>query len=145
MHLKMSLQYLGIPINTKSFMSGVDNTVVFYSTIPHSSLNKQRKEIAYHRHYWIDGKANPMTLWINIGDINRCGKYFSQYCFVWVTLVGSPRWRAKERYTIMLPWWQAKNTISKYRVFLMIIFCYPRLKLWNMRFSVCPLLVYHAQ
>jgi hypothetical protein len=74
MDLRMTLQYLGIPVYTKSYMLGDNQAVVTYSTIPHSSLNKRHNALAYHQirekmiaakilgYYWIDGKANPADI-----------------------------------------------------------------------------------
>jgi hypothetical protein len=69
----MTLHYLGIPVNTKSYMFGDSHAAVTNSTIPHSSLNKQHNALAYHRvcemiaakilgYYWIEGKANPADI-----------------------------------------------------------------------------------
>jgi hypothetical protein len=72
--LRTTLQYLGVPINRKSYMFG-DNQAVFLmnSPIPHSSLNKRRNALSYHRvremiaanilgYYWIDEKLNPADI-----------------------------------------------------------------------------------
>ena len=68
--LRTTLRYLGVPVNTKSYMFGDNQAVVTNSTIPHSSLNKRHNALSYHRvremiaakilgYYWIDGKKNP--------------------------------------------------------------------------------------
>ena len=68
--LRTTLRYLGVPVDTKSFMFGDNQAVVTNSTIPHSSLNKRHNALSYHRvremiaakilgYYWIDGKMNP--------------------------------------------------------------------------------------
>jgi hypothetical protein len=68
-----TFQYLGVPVNEKSFMFGDSQAVVNNSSIPHSSLNKRHNALAYHRvremiaanvlgYYWIDGKANPADI-----------------------------------------------------------------------------------
>ena len=71
--LRTTLRYLGVPVNTKSFMFGDNQAVVTNSSIPHSSLNKRHNALAYHRvremiagkvlgYYWIDGKENPADI-----------------------------------------------------------------------------------
>jgi hypothetical protein len=73
MDLRMTLRYLGVPVNAKSYMFGDNQAVVTNSTIPHSSLSKRHNALAYHRvremiaakilgYYWIDGKANPADI-----------------------------------------------------------------------------------
>jgi hypothetical protein len=73
MDLHMTLQYLGIPDHTKSYMFGDNQAVIANSTIPHSTLNKWHNALAYHRvremtaakvlgYYWIDGKDNPANI-----------------------------------------------------------------------------------
>jgi hypothetical protein len=71
--LRTTLRYLGVPVNTKSFMFGDNQAVVTNSSIPHSSLNKRHNALSYHRvremiaakilgYYWIDGKKNPSDI-----------------------------------------------------------------------------------
>jgi Reverse transcriptase (RNA-dependent DNA polymerase) len=71
--LRITLRYLGIPVNTKSYMFGDNQAVVTNASIPHSSLNKRHNALAYHRvremiaakilgYYWIDGKKNPADI-----------------------------------------------------------------------------------
>ena len=71
--LRTTLRYLGVPVNTKSFMFGDNQSVVTNSSIPHSSLNKRHNALSYHRvremiaakvlgYYWIDGKKNPSDI-----------------------------------------------------------------------------------
>jgi hypothetical protein len=63
--LRTTLRYLGVPVNTKSYMFGDNQAVVTNSAIPHSSLNKRYNALSYHRvremiaakileYYWID-------------------------------------------------------------------------------------------
>jgi hypothetical protein len=47
--LRTTLRYLGVPVNTKSYMFGDNQAVVTNSTIPHSSLNKRHNALSYHR------------------------------------------------------------------------------------------------
>jgi hypothetical protein len=50
MHFRITLRYLGIPVDTKIYMFGDNQTVVINSTSPHSSLDKRHKNAkAYHR------------------------------------------------------------------------------------------------
>jgi hypothetical protein len=71
--MRTTLRYLGVPVNTKSFMFGDNQAVVTNSSIPHSSLNKRHNALSYHRvremiaakvlgYYWIDGKNNPSDI-----------------------------------------------------------------------------------
>jgi hypothetical protein len=71
--MRTTLRYLGVPVNTKSFMFGDNQAVVTNSSIPHSSLNKRHNALSYHRvremiaakvlgYYWIDGKKNPSDI-----------------------------------------------------------------------------------
>jgi hypothetical protein len=64
-----TLQYLGVPINAKSFF-GDNHAVVTNSTIPHSCLSKRHNAFSYHRvkeaisgkvlnFFVIDGNDNP--------------------------------------------------------------------------------------
>jgi len=66
----MTLRYLGFPVVEKSYLFGDNQYVVTSSTVPHSSLNKQRNALLYHRvweaiagkilaFFHIDGKTNP--------------------------------------------------------------------------------------
>ena len=71
--LRTTLRYLGVPVNTKSYMFGDNQAAVTNSSIPHSSLNKRHNALSYHRvremiaakilgYYWIDGKLNPADI-----------------------------------------------------------------------------------
>ena len=68
--LRTTLRYLGVPICSKSYMFGDNQSVVTSSTVPHSSLNKRHNALSYHRvreaiaakilgFHHIDGKINP--------------------------------------------------------------------------------------
>jgi len=46
--IHISLQYLGVPIYSKSYMFGDKQSFVTSSTIPHSGLNKQHNALSYH-------------------------------------------------------------------------------------------------
>ena len=71
--MRTTLRYLGVPVNTKSFMFGDNQAVVTNSSIPHSSLNKRHNALSYHRvremiaakvlgYYWIERKKNPSDI-----------------------------------------------------------------------------------
>jgi hypothetical protein len=71
--LRITLRYLGVPLNHKSFMFGDNQAVVMNSAIPHSFLNKHHNALSYHHvremiaakilgYYWIDGKLNPADI-----------------------------------------------------------------------------------
>jgi hypothetical protein len=73
MDIRITLRYLGVPVNNKSYMFGNNQGVVSDNTIPNSSLNKRHNALAYHRvremisakilgYYWIDGKRNPADI-----------------------------------------------------------------------------------
>jgi hypothetical protein len=49
MDICMTLQYLGIPVHTKSYMFGDNQAIVTNSTITHSTLNKWHNTLADHR------------------------------------------------------------------------------------------------
>jgi hypothetical protein len=53
----MTLRYLGIPANNKSYMLGDNQVVVTNSAIPHSPLNKRHNALAYHRVRWATNKC----------------------------------------------------------------------------------------
>lgn len=68
-----SLHYLGVPIQTKAYMFGDNQSVVTSSTIPHSGLNKHHNALSYHHiceaiaakilsFFHIDGKTNPADI-----------------------------------------------------------------------------------
>ena len=49
MDLRNTLRYLGVPIMTKAYMFGDNNSVVTSSTISQSILNKRHNMLSYHR------------------------------------------------------------------------------------------------
>jgi hypothetical protein len=71
--LSTTLQYLGVPVQHKSYMFGDNQAVVMNSSIPHSSLNKRHNALLYHQvremiaakilgYYCVDGKMNPADI-----------------------------------------------------------------------------------
>ena len=49
MDLRHTLQYLGVPINSKSYMFGDNRTVITSATLPHSTLSKSHNILASHK------------------------------------------------------------------------------------------------
>ena len=71
--LRMTLRYLGVPVDTATYMFGDNQSVITSSTIPHSSLAKRHNALAYHRvreaiagkiikFFHIDGTTNPADI-----------------------------------------------------------------------------------
>ena len=68
--LRITLRYLGVPVEGSSILFGDNKSVVTSSTIPHSGLNKRHNALSYHRvceaiaakvlkFFHIEGSANP--------------------------------------------------------------------------------------
>ena len=49
MDMRQTLRYLGPPIGAKSFLFGDNRSVVTSTTLPHSTLTKRHKILAFHR------------------------------------------------------------------------------------------------
>ena len=49
MDMRYTLRYLGVPIKSKSYMSGNNRSVVTSATLPHSTLSKRHNIHAFHR------------------------------------------------------------------------------------------------
>jgi hypothetical protein len=71
--LRLTLRYLGVPVDDKSYLFGDNQSVVTSSTIPTSVLNKRHNMLSYHRvreaiaagflsFVHIDGKRNPADI-----------------------------------------------------------------------------------
>ena len=71
--LRLTLQYLGAPINDTSYMFGDNQSVVNSSTKPHSKLHKRHTALSFHRvreaiaskllHFtFIPGESNPADI-----------------------------------------------------------------------------------
>jgi hypothetical protein len=71
--LRATLQYLGVPVQHRSYLFGDNQAGVMNSSILHSSLNKRHSALSYHQvremiaatilgYYWIDGKMNPADI-----------------------------------------------------------------------------------
>jgi Reverse transcriptase (RNA-dependent DNA polymerase) len=71
--LRLTLRYLGVPLEGKSLLFGDNNSVIISSTLPHSSLKKRHNALSYHRireciaakifgFYKISGKLNPADI-----------------------------------------------------------------------------------
>ena len=71
--LRLTLQYLGVPIEKSSYLFGDNESVVKSSTIPHSLLSKRHHALAYH--FTREAIASEMVLFshipseINVADI----------------------------------------------------------------------------
>jgi hypothetical protein len=48
-HLRNTLQYLGVPVHTCSYMFGDNESVVNSSSIPHAKLHKRHTALSFHR------------------------------------------------------------------------------------------------
>jgi hypothetical protein len=68
--LRITLRYLGVPVEGSSILFGDNKSVVTSSTIPHSGLNERHNALSYHRvreaiaakilkFFHISGSANP--------------------------------------------------------------------------------------
>ena len=69
MDIRQTLRYLGAPIGAKSFLFGDNRSVVTIAILPHSTLTKRHKILAFHRvreaiaakfmaFYWIQSAYN---------------------------------------------------------------------------------------
>ena len=69
MDLTYTLRYLGVPINSKSYMFGDNRSIVTSATLPNSTLSKRHNILAFHRvreaidakivdFHWIQSKYN---------------------------------------------------------------------------------------
>ena len=73
MDMRLTLRYLGVPINSVSYMFGDNRSVVDSSTIPHSKLQKRHQALSWHRvreaiasnmlaFFHIPGEINPADI-----------------------------------------------------------------------------------
>ena len=94
--LRLTLQYLGVPLREKSYMFGDNRSVVINSTTPHSIISKRHHLLSYHRvreaiaakyvaFYWKDGKTNPADI---------LSKHW-EFAAVWPMLRSLLFWRGK--------------------------------------------------
>jgi hypothetical protein len=71
--LRLTLRYLGVPIEGSSFMFGDNESVVNTASVPHSKLHKRHNALSYHRtreaiaagitrYHHISGKRNPSDI-----------------------------------------------------------------------------------
>mgnify|MGYP000107799768 CR=1 FL=1 len=71
--LRLTLRYLGVPINGPSMMFGDNESVINSAAIPHSKMHKRHVALSYHRVRWavaasivkiyfIAGKKNPADI-----------------------------------------------------------------------------------
>jgi len=67
--LRITLQYLGVPIEKSAYLFGDNKSVVDSSTIPHSQLSKRHHALAYH--FTREAVASGMVIFGHIpGTIN---------------------------------------------------------------------------
>ena len=70
MDIRLTLRYMGIPIENETYMFGDNQSVVTSSTLPHSVLKKRHNILAFHRvreaiaagilfFNFVKGKLNP--------------------------------------------------------------------------------------
>jgi hypothetical protein len=73
MEIRHTLRYLGVPIRSKSYMFGDNQSVVNSSMHPHAKLHKRHTMLSFHRvrqaiahkilsFFYIDGKINPADM-----------------------------------------------------------------------------------
>ena len=73
MDLRLTLQYLGVPVREVSYLFGDNKAVVDSSTIPHSKIHKRHMALSFHRvreamasgmlyFGFIDGLINPADI-----------------------------------------------------------------------------------
>jgi hypothetical protein len=71
--LRLTLRYLGVPLNGRSMMFGDNESVINSAAIPHSKMHKRWVALSYHRVRWavaagivgiyhIAGKKNPADI-----------------------------------------------------------------------------------
>jgi hypothetical protein len=71
--MRITLQYLGVPIEKSAYLFGDNESVVKSSTVPHSQLSKRHHALAYH--YTREAIASGMVIFthipsgINVADI----------------------------------------------------------------------------
>ena len=72
-NLRYTLMYLGVPVRSKSYVLGVNKSVIDSANIPTSMLSKISTLASYHRvreaiavgyrqFNWKDGKSNPADI-----------------------------------------------------------------------------------
>ena len=67
--MRLTLQYLGVPIQQSAYLFGDNEAVVTSGTVPHSRLNKRHTALAYH--YTREAVASKMVIFHHIpGVIN---------------------------------------------------------------------------
>ena len=71
--LRLTLRYLGVPVNGPSYMFGDNKTVVDTASVPHGKLQKRHNALSFHRtrfaiaagiltFHHIPGKRNPADI-----------------------------------------------------------------------------------
>ena len=92
--LRMTLRYLGVPIDGPSYLFGDNGSVVTSSTVPESQLGKRHHALSYH--YVREAIASSMVLFYHIpGEINPAdllSKHWAHHT-VWPQLKAIFFWR----------------------------------------------------
>ena len=71
--LRLTLRYLGVPINGPAMVFGDNKTVIDGGSMPHARLHKRHNALSFHRvraavaqdivrFYWIEGSENPADI-----------------------------------------------------------------------------------
>jgi len=71
--LRLTLRYLGVPVETATYMFGDNETVVNTASVPHGKLHKRHNALAYHKvrasiaagitkFFHIRGETNPADI-----------------------------------------------------------------------------------
>jgi hypothetical protein len=85
--LWMTLHYLGIPIQEKSYVFGDNKTVINASSTPHAKLHKRHNALSFH-HVWEAVASKYVTILHPPGEYNPAdilSKHWA-YASVWQTM-----------------------------------------------------------
>ena len=76
--LRLTLRYLGVPVETSTYLFGDNKSVVTSSTIPHSLLSKRHNALAYHRVR--EAIAAKILKFFHIEGTTNCADILSKHC-----------------------------------------------------------------
>jgi len=76
--IHISLQYLGVPVHSKSYLFGDNQSVVTSSTIPHSGLNKRHNALSYHHVH--EAIAAEILAFIHVDGKLNVADVLSKHC-----------------------------------------------------------------
>ena len=90
--LQLTLRYLGIPIEGRTYLFGDNKTVVESCGLPKARLHKRHVLLSFHRvrdavaskvlaFVHIPGVINPADVLTNTGDISKYGMFYEHYSF----------------------------------------------------------------